>query len=312
MSVDLWTEKYRPKTLDEYVWRNPRMRTKAEEWLAAGALPHLLFTGLPGTGKTSLAFLLLKVLEIPKADILYINASKERKVDDIQDRMAGFVSSWALGPSGIKYIILDEMDAVGKPSQKILRSDLEQFSDITRVIGTANYGNMIIEALHSRFTTLNFQILDRESFLSRVFEVLVNEGVDIDADVVDTYVQATYPDLRKCIGLVQHNTIGNKLYLPEDDNLGSREYILNMVQLFKEGKFLEARRLIVAQAQPEEYPEIFRTLYRNLSWFGATQKQQDDALLIIAKSVVDLPMVGDPEILLAACLVQLTTIANGD
>lgn len=310
MSVELWTERYRPSTLDEYVWRDPAMRAKAEEWLAEGALPHLLLAGLPGTGKTSLALLLLRLLDIPKGDILHINASRERKVEEIQDKIGNFVNTWALGPSGIKYVLLDEFDAVSPLAQRMLRADLETYADITRFICTANYANKIIPALQSRFHVMTFQTLARADFDMRVASVLVTEGVEFDLNTLDAYVKVTYPDLRKCLSLVQHNTVAGKLGAPLVTDAGTSDYLFEAIDHIKAGRFLQARKLIVAKAQVEEYPDLYRFLYRNLDLFGSTPEQQDDALLVVRKAVVDHALVFDPEILLSATLVQLARIGN--
>lgn len=138
---DMWVEKYRPKTLDEYVWRDPAQRAKAEEWINSGVLPHLMLSGVSGTGKTSLAELLLRMLGIPSGDILKINASRERKVEDIQSKIINFVSTWALGPTGVKYILLDEADSMSSLAQRLLRGEMENYSDVCRFIITCVTGD---------------------------------------------------------------------------------------------------------------------------------------------------------------------------
>lgn len=311
MAVELWVEKYRPKTMDEYVWRDPAMREKAEEWVAAGALPHLLLSGRPGCGKTSLAKMLLNVLNIPAGDILYINASKERKVEDIQDRLNGFVSTWALGLSGIKYVILDEFDRVSPTAQDMLRADMETYSDICRIIATCNNEHRITPALKSRFTELRFATLDKEQFSLRAGTILTEEGVEFDVDDLLTYVNVSYPDMRKCIGLMQDNTRAGKLHPPRADDGAATDFLVEVLVLFREGRYNEARKLIIEKAQPEEYPEIYRFFYRNLELFGETQEQQDDALLVIRKAVYQHTIAADAEINLAGALVELTRIALG-
>jgi replication factor C small subunit len=308
MSVSLWVEKYRPRTMEEFVWRDDRQRAKVQEWIAEGALPHLLFSGVPGTGKTSLAELLLRLLGIGSGDILKINASRERQIDVIQDKIVNFVSTWALNPTGIKYIILDEADSMSHMAQKLLRGEMETYADTCRFILTCNYPDKIIEAIHSRCQGFHFLTLDRDDFTARAGEVIMTEGVEFDIDTLLDHVNASYPDLRKCINVMQQN-VSNGVLMPtpaEDEN--TKDYMFEMVEMFKAGKYLEARKIICAQAQAEEYPDIYRYFYRNLELWGSSQDSQDEALLVIRRGLVNHSMVADIELNLAATIVELSRI----
>lgn len=311
MAVELWTEKYRPRTLDEYVWRDAEMRKKIEEELAEGALPHLLFAGVPGTGKTSLAYLLLKQLGIPSGDIQYINATRERKIEDIQERIISFVGTWALGPSGIKYIILDEADAMSPLAQRLLRGEMETYHRECRFILTCNYPKKLIPAIHSRVQTFNFSVLDRDEFTVRVGQVLTDERVQFEVGDLLALVDHTYPDLRKALNLAQQSTTQGVLHPPKVEAAAEKDYLVEMAGLFRDGRTVEARKLIIAQATVEEYPEIYRFLYQNLDLWGATEDQQDNALLVIRKALVNHTIAADSEINLAACLVELKMIYEG-
>lgn len=310
MAIQNWGEQYRPKTLDEYVWRDPHMRAKVEQWLSEGGLPSLLLSGVAGTGKTSLALLLLRLLDIPSADLLKIKASRERKIEDLQDKIVGFVNCWALNPSGLKYVFLDESDKLSQHAQGMLREEISAYTDTCRFIFACNYPNKIIPALHSRLTHIKFSRLDEGEFITRAADVLDAEKVKYDPEVLMSYYTMTYPDLRKCIGLLQDNTMDGVLNPLRDDDEGVKDYLIQSVDLFKEGHFIEARKLIIAQADPDEYNDIYRFFYENLSLFGKTQDQQEDALLIIRKAIVHDGVVADREINMAAALVELTRIGK--
>jgi DNA polymerase III delta prime subunit len=333
--LTLWTEQYRPTRLQEFVWVDLEMRATVEEWLTHGALPHCLFSGVQGTGKTSLAKLLFRHLDIPATDILYVNASRERQIDAFQDKIVNFVNSWALGPSGIKYILLDEADKMSQMAQGLLRNEMETNADICRFVMTANYPQKIIPAIHSRVQELRFPSLDREDFMVRLVEILDNEKVTYTGEVLVSYVAATYPDLRKCINLAQQNSrtppksksvyttgtaVGGCIVegvsgsaelgaIRKDESI-TKDYLLTMYALFRAGKFTEARKCIVEQIQPEQYDDFYRALYQNLPLFGVTQSQQDDALLVIRKAMLNHAIIADPEINVAACIMELSRIAK--
>lgn len=309
--TDLWVKKYEPKKLTDYVFKDDELRLKVDQWLKDGALPHLLLAGRPGTGKTSLANLLLNLLEIPRGDILYINASRERKVDDIQTKIGNFVTTYALGDSGIKYILLDEADAISPLAQKMLRADMVDHSDVCRFILTANYPQKIIEPLHGRCQTFSFSELDKGEFIARIGEILSRENVEFDVETLMIYADIAYPDLRKAINIVEKRTIERRLLPPEAETGEAKDYLIDMVTLFAQRKYTDARKLIVAQAQPEEYPDIYRWLYRNVAVFGDTETQQNRSLMVLGTAVYRHALAADTEINLSATLAELTMIANG-
>jgi DNA polymerase III delta prime subunit len=135
----------------------------------------------------------------------------------------------------------------------------------------------------------------------------MEEKVEFDLDTLDTFVKATYPDLRKCINTVQMNSLGGSLHTPEKGDTGEQDYKIEMVELFKKGKISEARKLVCSQARPEEMEEIYRWLYDNIEIFGE-ESLQEKAILIIKQGLVDHTLVIDPEINLAACLIRLSHV----
>jgi len=306
---ELWTEKYRPATLKDYVVRDQRQREQIEGWIRSGAIPHLLFSGAPGVGKTTLAKVLFNELEVDPYDILEINASRENSVDTVRDKIINFVQIMPFG--AFKYVLLDEADYITPNGQAALRGVMETYHTSARFILTCNYPNRVIPALHSRCQGFHIETIDKNEFTARVAQIMIDEKVEPDIDILDTYVKATYPDLRKCINMVQQNCRNGKLHAPDKADRGQQDYRLEMVDLFKRGKILEARKLVCSQARPEEVEDIFRWLYDNLELISKDDEQQDKAILAIKQGLVDHSFVADPEINLAATMIKLARIADG-
>jgi DNA polymerase III delta prime subunit len=304
----LWVEAYRPSDVDGYVFRDEAQRTQVKQWIKEGVIPHLLFSGAAGIGKTTLAKILIKQLNIDEYDVLEINASRENNVDTVRDRITNFVQTMPFGK--FKIVLLDEADYLSPNAQAALRGVMESYSESARFILTCNYPHKIIPALHSRCQGFHIEKVDHTEFTARAATVLVTEGVEFDLDTLDSYVKATYPDLRKCLNLLQMNSVDSKLKAPSETGSGTADYKLAMVDLFKHGKIREARKLLCEQARPEEMEEIFRWLYDNLAMWSSSEEGQDEAILVIRKAVVNAPLVADQEINLAACLVELSQIGK--
>jgi len=306
---ELWTEKYRPTTLKDYVVRDQRQREQIESWIKNGAIPHLLFSGAPGVGKTTLAKILFHELKVDPYDILEINASRENSVDTVRDKIINFVQIMPFG--AFKYVLLDEADYITPNGQAALRGVMETYHTSARFILTCNYPNRVIPALHSRCQGFHIETIDKNEFTARVAQIMIDEKVEPELDILDTYVKATYPDLRKCINMVQQNCRDGRLYAPDKADKGQQDYRLEMVDLFKKGKILDARKLVCSQARPEEVEDIFRWLYDNLDLISKDDDQQDKAILAIKQGLVDHSFVADPEINLAATMIKLARIADG-
>ncbi len=306
---ELWTEKYRPTVLKDYVVRDQRQREQIESWIKSGAIPHLLFSGAPGVGKTTLAKILFHELKVDPYDILEINASRENSVDTVRDKIINFVQIMPFG--AFKYVLLDEADYITPNGQAALRGVMETYHTSARFILTCNYPNRVIPALHSRCQGFHIETIDKNEFTARVAQIMIDEKVEPDIDILDTYVKATYPDLRKCINMVQQNCRDGKLYAPDKADKGQQDYRLEMVDLFKKGKILDARKLVCSQARPEEVEDIFRWLYDNLELISKDDEQQDKAILAIKQGLVDHSFVADPEINLAATMIKLARIHDG-
>jgi replication factor C small subunit len=298
-------EKYRPKTLHEYVWRDDEQKKQVQTWIKEKSIPHLLLSGTPGIGKTTMAKMLINEIGIEDYDVLEINASRERGLDLMKEKITNFVSMIAFGP--FRVVLLDEADRLTPFAQDALKGVMEEYSNFSRFILTCNTQSMIVPAIHSRCQQFHFTRLDPVEFTARAATILVNEEIDFELDVLDTYVKTTYPDLRKCINLLQQNSRDSKLHTPNQNDTGTLEWKFDMVELFKAGKITEARKMICGKVQADEIIEIYRWLYNNLGIFGS-EDNQDKAILIIKQGLVDHPICADPEINLSATLIRLSKL----
>ena len=259
----LLVEKYRPTKLENYVGNNS-IKTKISKYLEQNDIQNLIFYGPAGTGKTTLAKLIVKNLD---CDHLYINASDERGIETIRDKVSGFASVASFKP--IKVVILDEADFLTIQAQASLRNIIETFSRTTRFIMTCNFVERIIDPLQSRCQVLKIVPPTKKDVAKHLNWICNEESITHELNELVPLVNQYYPDLRKCINTIQLSTVdggANGLYLSLDKSiLVSSNYIDKIINALSKGSKFNDIRQIIADANVDDFDELFKSLYERAS-----------------------------------------------
>ena len=259
----LWVEKYRSQILEDYVG-NESIKDLIQDCIDKNDIPHMIFSGPPGTGKTTLAKLIVNSIE---CDYLYINATDERSMDVMRDKVKGFASSASFKP--LKVVILDEADFIRIDSQALLRNVIETFSLNTRFILTCNYIERIIDPIQSRCQVLNIVPPSKKDIATHVAIILEKEQIEYKAEDLVKIVTKFYPDLRKTLSTCQILSKDFKLVLDEKVLISGnyKELILKELKSPSSKSFNHIRQ-IIADSQLNEFDEIYKFLFENIDEFA--------------------------------------------
>ena len=299
MPNSLWVEKYRPIELDTYIG-NEHLRDKVSIYLESGDLPHLLLYGKAGTGKTTLAKLLVKNIE---CDYLYINASDENNVDTVRTKVKQFAST--VGFKDLKIIILDECDYITPNAQAALRNLMETFSKHCRFILTCNYVERIIDPIQSRCQSFQIVPPSKTEVAKHLHNILIKENVIDTIEDIKVLVDTNYPDIRRVINSAQRNVVNGKLKL-DTSSIIQNDYKLKLLKILdtknKKNAFKEIRQLL-ADNKITDYADLFRLLYDEVDGYG--KGHLAECILIIARYELSDSQVVDKEINVMAMIIEL-------
>ena len=299
MSNSLWVEKYRPSTIDTYIG-NEHLKSKVSVYLESGDLPHLLLYGKAGTGKTTLAKLLVKNID---CDYLYINASDENNVDTVRTKVKNFAST--VGFKDLKIIILDECDYITPNAQAALRNLMETFSKHCRFILTCNFVERIIDPIQSRCQL--FQIIppSKVEVAQRLNQILEEEEINCELKDLKILIDSNYPDIRRTINSAQRNVVNLQLKL-DTISIIQNDYKLKLLEILKtqdrKNAFKNIRQLM-ADSQVKDYADLFRLLYDEVDSYG--KGHIAECILVIAKYELSDSQVVDKEINAMAMIIEL-------
>ena len=293
--MDLFVEKYRPQDLNGFVG-DDTIRLKIQEYLKTGKLQNLLLFGPAGTGKTSLAKLIVGQLG---ADHLYINASDERGIDTIRDKIIPFASS--IGFNGLKVVILDESDYLTAQAQATLRNVMESFSASCRFILTCNYLDRIISPLQSRCMAFGITPPSKKEVGQHVLQICESEGINYTKEDLGQVIITHYPDIRKILNILQGSLKDNQLVL-DTKSLKNTDFENKVVNGLKNKTPLKDIRQIIADSGATQFESLFRCLYDNVEEYTTNI---GDAIIIIAQYQYEYGFVVDKEICVAAMLNKL-------
>jgi DNA polymerase III delta prime subunit len=291
-------EKYRPDTLEGYICKD-EIKSKFEEFIQQQDIPHLLFAGKPGAGKTTLAKILVKNID---CDYLYINATDERSMDIMRDKVGAFAAAGSFKP--LKIVILDEATHILQASQVILLNMMETYSLTTRFILTGNYPERLIEPLRSRCQEFDLSPPSKKIVAEHIDGILTTEGIEHSVEDVVTIIKKFYPDFRKIINNCQKYTVDNVLTLDKsiDSTDDYKEKVVAELKTPSSKSFNNIRQ-IVANTDLDDFGDLYRFLYDQLGEYA--KGSEGLVIIILEEYLYHSTFRLDKEINLMACISKI-------
>ncbi len=310
----MWTEKYRPKKLDDII-DHEEIKSRLKGFVRSKALPHLLFAGPPGTGKTSAVIALANEIfgkESLRNNLLELNASDDRGIDTIRNQVKEFAMTLPSGNAPFKIIVLDEADSLTAPAQQALRRTMERFADTSRFVLLCNYPGKIIEPIQSRCAFFRFSPIPKESIKVKLMEIADKEKVDYDQEGLETLIQVSNGDMRKALNIMQATAAYGKGISKETvyatiggiDPQEIRALIEKSKQNFSD-LLKSLQDLIYVKGVAGE--DIIRMLFQNLDKLEITEEEKTEFVNLLAEADFRLTEGATPDIQLAMVFAKLAS-----
>jgi len=299
----LWVEKYRPKKLEDYVG-NDHLKQKIRDYIESGDVPHLLLFGKAGTGKTTLAKLIVNSIN---CDFMILNASDENNVDTVRNKVKSFAST--IGFKDIKIVILDEFDYMTPQAQAILRNLMETFSKHCRFILTCNYVEKIIDPIQSRCQT--FQIIPptKKDVAVQISKILTEERIQFELKELVPIVDSSYPDIRKIINTCQLNSSKGILKI-DSSSISDADVRVKIIDILKSkddkrNRYINLRQA-VADSRIQDFTELYTHLYEKVNEYAVGNTSA--VIMILAQGQYKDAMIVDKEICFMATLIEINDV----
>lgn len=313
---NLWVERYRPTTIDEYVFKSPGLEKTVRSWIESGDIPHIGLFGPAGTGKTSLIEVLLNGLveygHVDRGDITIMNMS-EKGIDAVRLEIDAVASMTAWGK--YRVFVLEEMEAMSYKSQGAMKRIMEDYIDNARFILTSNAPHKIIAPLHSRIQEVYLDTHDKEKFNNKLVDILLAEKVQIETEEdrakVQKIIDMYYPDFRKALNTLQLCFVDGQI-VEEDQSNSSTAYRTEIIEALKAGTIRQMRDKIVKSITDEEIDDFFTFLYQNVDLFSTDDVTKMRIYICIRDGAVNNSLVADRELNLTAVLCEIDLIASGE